>query len=120
MESNFSSDNQNHQIQPGGFDFGRYSVYAGVAGLFLLSFSGVYITFFFGVVGLACALVAKRASGKASVPGIILCSLCIVLSLLFFFSMLCFYDLISDPVLGPRWSRFLQQLMEPAASSALL
>ena len=56
MESNFSSDNQNHQIQPGGFDFGRYSVYAGVAGLFLLSFSGVYITFFFGVVGLACAL----------------------------------------------------------------
>lgn len=97
------------------FDYGRYSLICGISGFVLLLFffpSGMYLGFFFGSIGFACALVSRRITGKAYIPGFILCGLCVAFSLFFFFTLLSFYDAIRDPVIGPRFLEMFQNLME--------
>ncbi|MDO4266048.1 MAG: hypothetical protein Q4C63_06250 [Eubacteriales bacterium] len=114
MDKNFF-ENENKQKTAPQFDFGRTSVICGVSGLLsvcLIFPAGMYIGFFLGVTGFACALTAKRESGRSCIPGLILCATSAILSLLFFLMILSFYEAIRDPVLGPRLSQIFIQLMD--------
>lgn len=108
-------ENENKQQTAPQFDFGRTSIFCGIFGLIsvcLIFPAGMYIGFFLGVTGFACAICAKRASGRSCVPGLILCAISAVLSLLFFLMILSFYEAIRDPVLGPKLTQIFIQLME--------
>ena len=108
-------ENENKQSAAPQLDFGRLSILCGVFGLIsvcLIFPAGMYIGFFLGVTGFACALTAKRASGRSCIAGLILCTVSAVFSLLFFLMLLSFYEAIRDPVLGPRLTQIFIQLME--------
>ena len=69
------------------------------------------------VIGLACGVVAKRASGRASVPGIILCALSLGLSLFYYITLLGFYEVIRDPVYGRQWTQLFTQILTQSGLS---
>ena len=112
-----SDNSQGAPVSP---NYGKYSVIAGVCGLILLMFffpTGMYMGFFCGAVGLACGVVAKRASGRASVPGIILCALSLGLSLFYYITLLGFYEVIRDPVYGRQWTQLFTQILTQSGLS---
>lgn len=72
-----------------------------------------------GVIGLVFALLSRNADlspkksfRKISITGIVLSSIAILLSFLFFYALATYYEALSDPVLGPQINELMNQLQE--------
>ena len=108
----------------------KYAVYGimlGILGLIELFSSfpnGMFPAFFFGVMGVVLSLISGdgvmgRPDGP-SIAGIVLSSVAMGLSLVLYFSMIFFFSTLKDPVAGPQFFRYYEELFAsqgiPAAS----
>lgn len=104
------------------------SVMAGTAGIFL---SLLYLPISLGrgrqyAAGLICAAIGivfafmarnadmnpRRVFPRKAIAGIILSSIAIGLTFLFFYLLVRFYDALRDPVIGPQINAFINQVQE--------
>ncbi|MGN0372669.1 MAG: DUF4190 domain-containing protein [Enterocloster sp.] len=101
-----------------------------------LSFGGNYPTgLIFGVLGILLAIMSRNADTgsrkvfrKRAVTGMIFSSISIGLTFFFFYTLICYYDYLRDPVLGPQINALINQLQQqieqqlnlPAETSMIL
>lgn len=116
------------------------SMIAGITGLIcsffylpasLISSSNTPTGLICGVIGILLAIMSKNADVKAkksfsarAIAGIVLSVIAISVTFFFFYALACYYEALSDPVMGPQLNEFInrfqeqinQQMHLPAAS----
>ena len=95
----------------------RYSFLMAMSGIlayFFLFPSGMYYSFFFGVMAVTGGIISRGFSERKgySTAGIILGVFNVLLSLLAFYGLYALYSSIQDPVMGPKISSMLMQALE--------
>ena len=81
-----------------------------------------------GIIGIVLAIMSRNAdvSGRKSfnaraITGIVLSGLAIALTFFFFSLLGCYYEILSDPVMGPKFNEYInriQQLMHLSGGSS--
>ena len=97
--------------------FARYSVWCALLGVLSYLFffpNGIFYCFFFGVLALTSAILARRSGTRSSrtIVGIVVGVFDMILGLAAFYGMLLIYSSLSDPEMGPRVTRMIQELLE--------
>ena len=72
-----------------------------------------------GVIGIVLALMSRNADVRPGRPfhgraiaGIVLSCIAIALTMFFFYSLISFYDALSDPVMGPQLNELINRLQQ--------
>ena len=95
----------------------RYSVWCALFGVLSYLFffpNGIYYCFFLGVMAIAAGILSKRSgirSGR-STAGIVVGIFDILLSLTAFYGLYIIYTSLSDPVMGPKVTHMILQMLE--------
>lgn len=72
-----------------------------------------------GIIGIVLAIMSRNAdvSGKKSfnaraITGIVLSGLAIALTFFFFYLLGCYYEILSDPVMGPKFNEYINRIQQ--------
>ena len=73
-----------------------------------------------GITGMICSffyfpvsLVSGRKSFNArAITGIVLSGLAIALTFFFFYLLGCYYEILSDPVMGPKFNEYINRIQQ--------
>jgi hypothetical protein len=95
----------------------RYSVWSALFGVLSYLFffpNGIYYCFFLGVMALTAGILARKSGvhTSRSTAGILVGIFDILLSLAAFYGMYIIYSSLSDPVMGPKVTRMILQILE--------
>lgn len=104
------------------------SMIAGITGLIssffyfpasLLSNSNSSAGLICGVLGIVLAIMSRNAdvSGKKNftaraITGIVLSAIAIALTFFFFYLLSCYYEILSDPDMGPKFNEYINRLQQ--------
>lgn len=93
---------------------GRYSLFFGVAALFVCFTSfqeGMYESFVLGVLAITLSALSKKGRSKtaAARAGMILGILSVAISSILYYGFISFYTLIKDPELAPKFLEALER-----------
>lgn len=104
------------------------SMIAGITGLIcsffyfpvsLVSGSNTPTGMICGIIGIVLAAMSRNVetSGKKSfnaraIAGIVLSALAIALTFFFFYLLGCYYEILSDPEMGPRFNEYINRLQQ--------
>ena len=72
-----------------------------------------------GIIGIVLAIMSRNAdvSGRKSfnaraITGIVLSGLAIALTFFFFYLLGCYYEILSDPVMGPKFNEYINRIQQ--------
>ena len=97
--------------------FARYSIWCSLFGVLSYLFffpNGIYYCFFFGVMAITAGILSKKSEIRTSrsTAGIIVGVFDILLSLAAFYGLYIIYTSLSDPVMGPKITHMILQMLE--------
>lgn len=95
----------------------RYSLIMAVCGLlayFFLFPSGIYYSFFFGVMSVTGGIMSRAITDHRgySNAGIVLGAINVLISIIAFYGLLSIYTGVRDPVMGPKITSMLMEALE--------